>query len=168
MNLTPERKIRMDNGKIKFYPILDYLVGKWENTLCYDSISIGSIRCLDNYGGEDGVFITGRDFKIKIDYKIDSSPEEELLLWVGIYRSDGIYCYGNIKSIFSRGNASEILLLPRLRLLPGGYRVSAGIWGLNKQQFLAYSHGVYTFNMVSDKRDHGTIYLEHFWKTKIP
>ena len=119
----------------------------------------------------DTIFLTGREFKIKIGFTIDASLKESpkgLILWVGIYRSDGIYCHGNIRKISSFGTNSEILIYPKLKLLPGGYNVSLGIWDSNKNRFLAYSHGIHSFNMIFDKKDHGTVYLKHRWNWKIP
>lgn len=156
------------HGSIGSLPNLDHLVDKWGTELKNDAAILCSIKCLDNYGGEDSVFITGRDMKIKIEFEAGKSPGKGLILWVGIYRSDGIYCHGNMKNISSPGINSEVLVYPKLKLLPGGYRVSAGIWEPEAGKFLAYSHGVHAFNMISDKRDHGTIYLEHCWNLKIP
>jgi hypothetical protein len=73
-----------------------------------------------------------------------------------------------MKELTCHGINSEVLFYPKLRLLPGGYRVSAGVWDPAAGKFLLFSHGLYPFNMVSDKRDHGTVYLEHNWKFKIP
>jgi hypothetical protein len=166
-NSTVERKFRFPI-KIDGYPNVDFLVDKWEDELKNDSAKLKSVRCLDNYGAEDGAFISGRDMKIKVDFEVSPDFSAKLMLWLGIYRSDGIYCQGQAKDIASCGPNSEILILPKLRLLPGGYRVSAGIWDKNNNRFLGYTHGLYSFNMVSDRMDHGTIYLEHSWRCNIP
>jgi len=46
--------------------------------------------------------------------------------------------------------------------------VAIGLQDLEKSDFVMYSHGKHSFNMVSDKRDHGTVYTEHRWSWKIP
>lgn len=154
------------NGR--YLPDLDYLQDKWGIPLETNCASIESIKCLDNHSNQDTVFITGKEIKIKIDFKIEDLPLKDLVLWLGLYRSDRIYCHGSTKEIAATGHNCEILIYPKMRLLPGGYNISAGIWDDNAKRFVAYTHGLYAFNMISDKRDHGTIYLEHGWKWKIP
>lgn len=154
------------------YPLnLDCLVEKWGSQVNSGLVIFESLTFLNNYGSKDSVFVTGRAFKIKVDFQIDRSLNhslKHLILWIGIYRSDGIYCHGSIKQVASCGANSEILIYPKLKLLPGGYRISVGIWDLNNNKFLAYFHGVHSFNMISDRRDHGTVYLEHRWNWRIP
>jgi len=152
-------------------PNLDYLVDRWGGQINNDLIVFEALSFLNSYSYKDNVFLTGRDFKIKADFKIDASLQsslKNLVLWIGIYRSDKIYCHGSIKKVASCGSSSEILVYPKLKLLPGGYKVSIGIWDSGANAFLAYSHGVYSFNVISDKRDHGTVYLEHHWNLNIP
>ena len=153
------------------FPNLGYLENTWGKQLDDGLTAIKSIKCFDNYGSEESVFLTGREMKIKIDFEIDKlagSYLKNLIIWIGIYRSDGIYCQGRIKKIFYLGARSEILIYPKLNLLPGGYMISAGIWNLKTKKFLTYSHGIHPFNMISRKKDHGTVYLEHRWNWKIP
>lgn len=155
-------------GKPDKHPNLGPFIDSWGSELKNDLVSLESVKCLDAYGGEDSVFVTGRDMKIKVDFKTDKSLRQELMLWVGIYRSDGIYCYGDMKKIISGDRNSEILTYPKLKLLAGGYRISIGIWGAEAERLLTYSHGVYAVNIISERRDHGTIYLEHRWNWKMP
>lgn len=149
-------------------PNLDYLRDKWGTELKSERAYIKSIECLDNYGSRDSVFVTGRETKIKIDLKIDSLAIKNLILWLGIYRSDGIYCHGTKKPIIANGSNCEVLIYPKMRLLPGGYNISTGIWDSSSKRFIAYTHGLHAFNMIFDRQDHGTIYLEHNWRWKIP
>lgn len=156
---------------IKYLPNLDYLVDRGGTEINSDLVLIEPLTFLNKYNSRGNVFVTEKEFKIKVDFKIDKSLNqylECLILWIGIYRSDGIYCHGSIKKVVSCGANSEILIYPKLKLLPGGYKVSAGIWDSNTHRFLAYSHGIHSFNMISDKRDHGTVYLRHRWNWGIP
>lgn len=161
---------KWQDSAVKGYPFpnLDYLEDKWGTELNNGAACLKSIRLLDGYGGEDSVFITGKGIKIKVDFEIGDPQVDDMILWLGVYRSDGIYCHGNVKQVSLTGANSEILFYPKLNLLPGGYRVSAGIWDVKAKKFLTYSHGIGSFNMISEKRDHGTIYLEHRWNCKVP
>ncbi len=166
-NHSPVPSVKVPD-KRGYYPNLNYLIDKWEAELKSDSIILESVKCLNKYGGEDSVFVTEREFRIKTDLKRNKQADKPLILWVGIYRSDGIYCYGGTKELPCREINSEILISPRLRLLPGEYRISVGAWDPGEEKFLLFSHGLVRFNIVSDKLDHGTVYLEHNWKFKVP
>jgi len=151
-------------------PSLDFFVDKWEQGKEDDSIRLSSPVFLNNYGCRDSVFVTGKELKVKVDVAMGAQRPAlpgDLVLWIGIFRSDGIYCHGAVKKICSFGFHPEVILYPKLRLLPGGYRLSLGVWDTARGQFLAYSHGQHAFNMISDKRDHGTVYLEHRWNWHI-
>lgn len=154
--------------KIEYHPDLDYLIDRWGTELRSDFITLESVKCLDKYGGEDSVFVSGREIRIKVDFRMNKPVHQTLILWVGIYRSDGIYCHGAVKKFPCRDINSEILVYPKLRLLPGEYKISAGIWDMENKKILLFSHGLFSFNIVSDKRDHGTVYLEHNWRFKLP
>ena len=155
----------------RYMPNLDCLVDKWGSQMNSALIVFESLRFLNNYGSKDSVFLMGREFKIKADFKIGHSLQDAVknfVFWIGIYRSDGIYCHGSVKKVTSCGANSEILIYPKLKLLPGEYKVSIGIWDTNVNAFLMYAHGTHSFNMISEKRDHGTVYLEHRWDWSIP
>lgn len=157
--------------KLKYLPNLEHLADKWESTLKNESIKFESLAVLNNYGLKENVFATGRDLKIKLELKIDNSLKkslESLILWIAIYRSDGVYCHGATKRVASFGVNVEIITYPKLPLLPGEFRVSAGIWDTDINRFLAYSHGIHTFKINSQIKDHGTVYLEHRWNWCLP
>ncbi|MBM3255473.1 MAG: ABC transporter ATP-binding protein [Candidatus Omnitrophica bacterium] len=157
--------------KSRYLPDLDYLVNKWESSENTSLAQLEPLVFLDNYGSKGNIFMTIKELKIKADFNIDKSQGKNLkhlFLWVGLYRSDGIYCHGCVRGISSCGMNSEILVYPKLRLLPGGYRASSGIWDTHTNRFLSYSHGINSFSMISDKRDHGTVYLDHRWNWHIP
>jgi len=146
-------------------------VNKWESSENTSLAQLEPLVFLDNYGSKGNIFMTIKELKIKADFNIDKSQGKNLkhlFLWVGLYRSDGIYCHGCVRGISSCGMNSEILVYPKLRLLPGGYRASSGIWDTHTNRFLSYSHGINSFSMISDKRDHGTVYLDHRWNWHIP
>lgn len=156
----------------KDYPNLDFLAGKIETENTCDKISLESIRFLNEYGSEDAIFLTGREMRVKIDYTASEDLKKELWLWLGIYRTDGIYCYGSVRRIpapvLNNCANSLVFIFPELRILPGGYVVSAGFWDSERKNFLMYTHGRHKFNMVSERHDHGTIYLSHSWSWRLP
>ncbi|MBU1125467.1 MAG: Wzt carbohydrate-binding domain-containing protein [Candidatus Omnitrophica bacterium] len=155
----------------KLLPHLENLTDAWEKETNSSGVGIDMLSLLNVYGARDQLFHMGRELRIKTDFRFDKSLRSRVsgsVLWVGVYREDGIYCHGSIKRIASCGPQTEILYYPKLMLLPGQYRVSAGIWDANSKQFLAYTHGLVVFHVVSEKHDHGTVYLPHRWKWHIP
>jgi len=85
---------------------------------------------------------------------------------LGIYREDGIYCQGITGKV--AGRSSFICRFPKLLLLHGKYRFSAGIWDEGARDFLVCHHGIYPLRMGFNRPDHGTIYLEHQWQWRLP
>jgi ABC-type polysaccharide/polyol phosphate transport system ATPase subunit len=142
------------------------LTDKSDNIYDSGGAKIMYVRLLDAGGNRKDIFMTNErvEFSISLDYK--EAAKKGLYLWLGIYRDDGVYCQGVTTWIGKRKECRIIFL--KLPLLPGGYRISTGIWNAKEKQFLTYQHGIYSFRMVSDRADHGTIYLEHKWRIKFP
>ncbi len=130
----------------------------------YDSAyaKITYARLLDANGNGKNIFMTNEraEFSIGLDRK--EPVGKGLYLWLGIYRDDGIYCQG-VTTLLNNGEDYSILF-PKFLLLPGQYLGSVGIWDSLNENFLLYHHGIYPFKMVSDKQDHGTVYMKHEWK----
>lgn len=141
---------------------LDLLQDKFGQTLDGKSIRVEYVNFLDHSGNKKDIFMTNECAKFIIGLDFRKLPDKGLYLWFGIYRDDGIYCQG--VTILLKGCKNYSILFPKLALLPGSYRISIGIWGSIKREFLMYHHGVYPFKMVFNKQDHGTIYLEHKWR----
>ncbi|MBU1125466.1 MAG: Wzt carbohydrate-binding domain-containing protein, partial [Candidatus Omnitrophica bacterium] len=136
-------------------PALDSLIDKWGGALQGTRLRIDSLSTLNRYNHKETTFVTGREMKIKIEVTAEARQGDACgpyMLWVGLYRADGIYCHGSTKAILP-GTRTEIVSYPQLVLLPGEYRVSAGIWDKDTPQCTTYSHGIQTFHMVSEKCD---------------
>ncbi|KPK96883.1 MAG: hypothetical protein AMJ95_11910 [Omnitrophica WOR_2 bacterium SM23_72] len=125
-----------------------------------------SIGLLNNSGEKRDVFMTGESVTCFINFSPSLSVPKGLLLWLGIYREDGIYCQGIMRPL-ERRTSCEITF-PELPLLPGGYRMALGIWNSQAEKFLMLQHAAQSFRMVSLYQDHGTIYLRHSWDWRLP
>ncbi len=146
------------------YPDLNILSDKWGQSLEAPSIELSSLKLLNQQGEEKDTFITNEPMKIVFNFN-GINEDENIYLWAGIYRSDGIYCQGAAYRINNAHNLE--ILFPKLSLLPGNYRISFGVWNKATRKFLMYCHGIHQFNMVFDRPDHGTVFLEHAWRTKL-
>jgi ABC-type polysaccharide/polyol phosphate transport system ATPase subunit len=140
---------------------LSLLSDKWEKKIETGILKIESVKLLNNLGEEKATFMTNEPVTLIINFSKLINGDKNFYLWVGIYRDDGVYCQG-ISQPLSRNSVFKVLF-PRLPLLPGGYRLSVGIWDSSQQKFILCHHAVYPFRMVFNKADHGTIYLEHSW-----
>jgi len=130
--------------------------------IAHPDLKIESLRFLDREGCAKNVFMTNDPVKFVIQLKHSLPGKNNLCLWCGVFRDDGVYCQGMNLRVGKGKNYA--IIFPRLPLLPGGYRVTVGIWDAAENRFLVYQPGAYSFQMVFDKQDHGTVYLEHAWE----
>ncbi len=128
-------------------------------------IGIDSVRLLDSRGNAKATFNTNEMMKIRI--KIRSRLLYDYFIWVGIYRTDGVYCHGASRNL-AKGEKIVSLIYPQLPLLTGEYCLSVRIWKKNQREPLLYEHKASVFKMSFERDDHGTVYLEHSWKWQIP
>ncbi len=142
-------------------PNLKLLNDKWGRRFESDVARIKSVKLLNSLGEQKDVFVTDEPMKILINFDSHKAPDKNSYLWIGVYRDDGIYCQG-ITMPFGKRKDFHIFF-PYLLLLPGGYKLSVGVWDAIERKFLMHHHGIYPFRMVFNRQDHGTIYLPHKW-----
>jgi len=140
----------------------DLLADRFGKIINNESIAIDSVKFLGRDEIRKDTFMTNERVKFVIDLNYAKPASKGLYLWLGIYRDDGICCQGVTAPLNNRKACS--ILFPRFSLLPGQYTVSAGVWDTLKRDFIACHHGAYQFKMVFDRRDHGTVYMDHKWK----
>jgi ABC-type polysaccharide/polyol phosphate transport system ATPase subunit len=143
---------------------LSFLNDKWENKSDIAGINLESVKLLNLSKEEKNVFLTNEPVELCVNFKDISAGSAEKCLWIGIYRDDKVYCQGIEVSLKKNNKVS--VLFPELKLLPGGYRLSIGVWDSLSCRFLMFHHGTYSFKMVSRQFDHGTIYMDHKWKVE--
>jgi lipopolysaccharide transport system ATP-binding protein len=123
--------------------------------------TIWSARLLNSLNEEKDVFTATEAVKLDIRVSRAAGWDKKYLLWAAIHRDDGVYCQG---FTFSLGQNERFeIIFPALSLLPGGYRVSLGVWDILAHKFIAYGKDVYPFRTVFKRQDHGTVYLNHDW-----
>ncbi|MBN1869556.1 MAG: Wzt carbohydrate-binding domain-containing protein [Candidatus Omnitrophica bacterium] len=154
------------NGTMKARIDLDSLMDYWNKKIENDFVSVESVKLLNGNGEEKDAFMTNEPVKLAIQLRDDAALSKDSLFWAGIYRDDGVYCQGIVHEL--RDNKIAAIKFPAMRLLPGGYRISFGVWDTVQRKFILCHHGVCLFRMVFDKEDHGTIYMEHAWRYQLP
>lgn len=137
-----------------------------KNNIGVDGIKLESINFLNAKNEKKYSFMTNEFVKIRIDFSELRIERKSCCLRLGIFRDDGVFCQSMAMKINKEKSFS--IVFPKLPLLPGGYKVSFGIWGISSQNYLAFYHEIYKFNIFFNKEDHGTVYLEHAWQWRLP
>ena len=123
---------------------------------------ITAAQWVDDKGIPKDVLRTGETMTLKIDVTDSVSRKDATHLWAGLFRDDDVYCQGFVSPV--RGERSYHFVFREFPLLPGGYKVSAGVWSEKEHRFLERRDNVVSFKMVFDREDHGTVHLKHEWK----
>ena len=144
---------------------LSTLDGRWKEIYNAKDIEVSSVEFLDKDNNLKEIFRTGERVEVKVQLKINRELKDDYL-WVGIFRKDGVYCHGVLRKL-SKALESVSIIYPKLQLLTGEYRISIGVWQSEQNEFLTLHHGVYPLKVVFDRRDHGTVYLEHRWRWRL-
>ena len=145
-------------------PDVGALEKEWNKHYEGDGVKIESVKLLNKHSRHECTFTTTEPLKVSIDISGCSLKRNNVWLWVGIYREDGIYCQGITLQLCS---SVRDVWFPHLMLLPGVYRLSVGVWDNASKKFLAYHHAMYPFHMIFARPDHGTVYLEHTWRWRL-
>jgi len=138
----------------------------WKKVVNYqNSLDIKRVELLNINDKVEMIFKTNETLKVKI--YLSNNKLSGCVLWVGVFREDGIYCHGVYKELETDKNEIS-LIYPKFLLLNGNYLTSVGVFKLREKKILVCHHGIYPFKIISDLKDHGTVYCEHRWKWKLP
>jgi ABC-2 type transport system ATP-binding protein len=146
----------------------------WGRKMGNKEAEIVEVNLLNQKNEETLVFSTGECMKIRARYIVRRQLENPHF-GVAIFREDGTYCYGPNTRLdglkidkLRQGEGDFSIEYKNLMLLPGKYRLSVAIWG--KDENLAYDHhyAFYKFEVISEKKDHGILYLAHIWSWNLP
>lgn len=131
---------------------------------------ITGVQLLDAAGQESAVFKTGEIMTIQINYKC-TRPITDAVIGIGIFRNDGLQCYGVNTHIDRYGDIPlrqqgyiECVLYGN-QLLEGEYMLDVAI---HKEDGFAYDYwrNSVGFRMYSDIVDVGVVRLIHEWNVK--
>jgi ABC-type polysaccharide/polyol phosphate transport system ATPase subunit len=119
----------------------------------------------DKAGVKKDVFVTDEFVRLILSPVFGKNfSGSHFRIQVGIYREDGILCQNFFIPISKR--FFQCLTFPNMSLLPGRYFISVGIWDTFNGKFELYSDRALYFRMISDRHDHGTVYMKHKWTIK--
>ena len=128
---------------------------------------INEVFFLDQDGKEKNVFRTGDFMAIKVTYNVRKKVEDAIL-GIGIFRADGIRCYGTntkidkLQTINLTQDGEYVINICKLNLMPGEYVLDVAIEaGLNEP--IDYFTRAKHFNILSKIQDIGICRLDHEW-----
>lgn len=129
------------------------------------------VRLLDADGKPQRTFRTGDKIVIELDYKV-TKPVEDGIFGFGVYRNDGLWCYGTNTKI-DRYDKFDIdkdgtvrIVLEDVELIPGQYWLDISIeWG--DYIPVDFYKEVARFEIVSNITDVGVLRIPHEWKLEV-
>lgn len=168
---TEEIKV-INNGE--FNKNMNITKDGWGTKMGSQDAQITKVSFFNGKLKETNLFYTGERLKVAVEYIVNKEIEDPHF-GVAIFRGDGLYCYGpntrfdkiKIRKL-RKGKGRFSIEYKRLSLLPGKYHVSVAIWEKDEKFAYDYHYAYYKFEVVSDKKDHGVLYLDHKWKWRLP
>lgn len=128
---------------------------------------IKSVRLLDEEGKESNAFRTGFPMTIEMNYHVNEMVEDAVL-GIGIFRVDGVQCYGTNTKIdrldeFSlKEDGQARICLEHLPLLPAQYTLDVAIES-GKHTAVDYCTKVKQFETYTNINDAGMVRIQHQW-----
>ena len=129
------------------------------------------IQAFDALGKRKEVFKTGESCKFMLSYKV-SKKISDAVFGIGIFKSDGIQCYGTNTKIegmnefdLEKDGVVE-LLIDNLILLPGTYDIDFAIVTMQGLPIDYYTKA-YKLEIYSELNEVGICRIGHSWKLNI-
>ena len=128
---------------------------------------ITDVKVLDGDGNEKTVFHVGDAIKVRIAYKVNKKVEDGVF-GIGIFRNDGVFCYGTNTRIdrLERFDIIEDGVLeiemPKADLLPGKYLVDLAI-ECGRGIPVDYYKEACVFETYSKRGDSGIARIDQKW-----
>lgn len=134
-------------------------------------IEISDVQMLDINNKERYVFECGEPVLISIRYKVNSPGEYCPVFGVGIYRSDGLHCYGTnteIDQINFREITEQGLVkfdIKELNLIEGSYSLAVAVVSPDGHPYDYHTKRL-VFETYSKTKDIGVVRLRHSWELR--
>ncbi|MBM4466541.1 MAG: ABC transporter ATP-binding protein, partial [Chloroflexi bacterium] len=130
-------------------------------------VEISAVRIRNAASEEAYLFESGEAVTIEIAYRVHR-PVEEPVFGIGIYRNDGVWCYGtntDIEGIPTAGLSDQgvvRILFPSLPLLEGSYTLDVAVHARDGYPY-DYHRNYCTFDVRSLVKDAGVFRPPHQW-----
>ena len=130
-------------------------------------IEIVNIKLLDHVGEERSVFKTGDKINVEIQYR-KNQPVQKVIVGIGIFRNDGIHCYGtntnidHIEIVEIKKEGSIVFEIIDNNLLEGEYLLDVA-FHTEDGFYYDYIKKAKSFRSYSTIEDIGVSRLSHKW-----
>ncbi len=135
-----------------------------------DVLSITKVRIIDHNGGDSGTVVSGEDFSIIIDYKLNS-PFVGIVGGTAIFDNEHNYVCGLNTKLDEyelpneSGKYSLMIRYPKCNLLSGTYFLDIGFMESSAIKILDYNAKQYSFKVIENEYlAEGMFALNHYWK----
>lgn len=131
-------------------------------------VQLTGIRVVDSENKQNLVFRTGEPMTVLVEFAAQSDKLRGTL-GIGIYREDGVYCFGtntfieNQKVMNLSDGKAVLIRFKELNLLPGKYFITVGMHDDIKADFYDQVDRAISFEMVNLKGDLGVCRLNTEW-----
>lgn len=176
--LDKENIRQQENNKIKIFEesnfdkseetnMVLHKIENTENRWGNGKARIRFIQTYDKYGTLKNTFKVGELLEFRVQYQV-SATVEDAVIGIGIFRSDGLQCYGTNTRIeqceeFALNHGGEFrITFDNLELLPGEYFIDLAIesgQGI-PVDYLKKAYRIETYSSISDV---GVCRLNHQW-----
>jgi ABC-type glutathione transport system ATPase component len=126
------------------------------------------VQLSDRDGVERYLFETGEPCTLRLTFRANR-PIEDPVFGIGVYRRDGVCCYGTNTAIDGitlgkvHGDGEVSVQIERLDLIEGEYLLDAAVHARDGHPY-DYHSRLYAFAMRSRVRDSGVARLAHRWR----
>ena len=132
-------------------------------------IEIAGVKMLNADGEESKTIRTDEPICICCDYICRTPEIRTSVIGLGVYRADGLYCYGSntlidrIQNVVLKDRGTVTVNIPKMSFLPGTYLLDIAF---QKEDGFSYDYwrGCIRFKVYSELQDAGVARLEHNWK----
>ena len=136
---------------------------RWGNMI----VRIEKIDMMNHLNKKSNSYKTGDKLDIIIEYK-SRKIVQDMVVGIGIFRSDGINCYGTnthidrLTPITSNKEGKVVVSIDELNLLPGEYSLDVALHTSDGFDY-DYFKNAEKFIVYSDIQDSGVVRLNHRW-----
>jgi lipopolysaccharide transport system ATP-binding protein len=131
-------------------------------------IELTRVRLLDGEGRERYLYETGEPCTVQLEF-CTRRPVEDPVFGVGVFRKDGVACYGTNTAIDGHalgkldGDGEVAIRFDRLDLVAGEYVLDVAVHARDGHPY-DYHSRLYAFAVRSRVRDTGVARLAHEWR----
>ncbi len=131
-------------------------------------IEFTNIYILNHHQEKKKLVRTGEEMKLIIEYQCNFQIQEGIF-GIGIYKDDGLYCYGTNtdielkKALPLKEKGCLAITIPRLQLLAGKYNVNVAVHSKDAVEIYDYIWNVIEFQVFNTKGDDGLYRMDTVW-----